>query len=344
MAVRHTNEFISVLLLPDTQKVRVTNEFISVLLLPNTQKARISNEFVSILFQESSNPNVSDTLANWAESLILGIGLIFSDNLNNWGDTASVVIPAGVSQSFSATLNNWADALAYDYLISTVPLAITKADRVARWPVDAPNTFPALRDGGVNLVASPSGPLGINAASLDTYNEDDVRLDIGLIFSDDINNLSDSGVIAYGLTAVAFDTLFYDFVDSFAHSFVQQLTASASDSFTLTDSLVFSNYENPIPPLDDTLILSDGLNILLRHLLNPADQLTLTDSLTNLYQYRREFADTIENFNDAASNNFGNVATITVGDSMFNLSDATSRLMNTSDTIYLRRYLNDVVN
>lgn len=193
---------------------------------------------------------------------------------------------------------------------------------------------------GIAVIKTPD-EVQIAINSLNANNFDAAVIGLGLVFSDDANNLSDERQVALG-TALAYDSMFYGLADAASTQFVGVLLATAADTLTLSDaaSVVLFSSQSP----GDSFSLSDS--VALRFNYNPtfSDTLSLSDGINVILGLRTSASDSINNLSDAVVTAFTVGQTVSASDTMNNVSDAASTLLNTTLTNYLRRYLNDVVN
>lgn len=270
--------------------------------------------------------------------------IIASDTLNNWQDASLVAEPR--STAASDTLNAWNDAVTLDYLAPATPQTININDRIDKQKGNSANsTFPSWVD-GVNLVLLPDGPLQIGTNDLSSFSDDFAALGLGLIFTDSINNLSDSAANTPGLAREAFDSMFFNIADAAQVQLIANVaTISVADTLNAwADAALTDNASNPIPPLFDGLILNDSNTLRLNHLLATPDTLVLTDVVNLALGVGYSVADSnASNWNDDVVVAMVIARSASATDTM-TMSDAANTLLNTSLTNYLRRYLNDVVN
>lgn len=230
-------------------------------------------------------------------------------------------------RSASDTLNNWFDAAVTDYLVYAGNYPISVGDQLQ------------FNDGYVITFNPSSIQVAVN--SLNANNFDAAVIGIGLIFSDDANNLSD-GVTRTVAIAEVFDSAFYGLADALSTHYIGVNPITGTDTLTLSDaaSIVLYSSQNP----GDSFSLSDS--IALRFNYNPvfSDTLSISDASVLTLAFLVSTSDNLNNLSDAAVTAFTTGTSNASADTMNNLSDAASTLLNTSLTNYLRRYLNDVVN
>ena len=232
------------------------------------------------------------------------------------------------------------DSVAYDFLAPSTPLSVTIVDKIIRNGSITGNNL-ALRD-GISVVLLPGGPIQIAVSSLDAFNDDSLLLNYGLLVNDTINAWSDVFVKSTGSVPEAFDSMFYNNFDAISIGFGTNLTFSD----TLNNwSDTRSTQNNVSQENVDSFFLTDSITLNLLGINAYSDTLVITDEVALRLGYLKSFSDSLNNWNQL----FLNGVLTTQGDNeleddLNNWMDSVLAVTNTSDTVYLRQCLNDVVN
>ena len=157
----------------------------------------------------------------------------------------------------------------------------------------------------------------------------------------DTISLSDAATTSTAIAIEAYDTLFYDLLDSVATGGLNSLSVTASDTLALSDSVTVTNFNLNLPISTDTLNLMDFLELRLNYFLPVSDTVALVDASANFESINTSFTGDALALSDAASTALLVTGSASSADTLA-LSDDIRVLMNTNLSNYLRRYLNDV--
>jgi hypothetical protein len=244
MAVRVTNEFVEVAVLPSAApKIRNTNEFVEVAVLGSTPpKIRVTTVFVEIAVLWNSR-TIEDSLNNWVDATsvslldsFLDLPLTRTEDLNNWNDSVSVLFLGGDSKQRNDSLDNWQDAITLffdttiklvdiwdsiyvwsDYFDSSPDFAIQAYDTLQynwddsiqlNYPLQGVSLSDTLNNWKDNTVQFLN-TFGTDAADSFTLKEViTLRLGYLLNVNDDLNLWNDNSEVAFGNLSVSVGDLF----------------------------------------------------------------------------------------------------------------------------------------
>jgi hypothetical protein len=297
---------------------RLTSEHADSLILETTTPLiRITSVHVDSLFFETAVPEVKIT--------------------SIYVDTLIITVPDVVSVSVSDSLRNWNDALSYNYLAPPGPLSRAIVDKFIRNGSINGNNL-SLRD-GLSWVMSPTGPVNISISDLGSFLNDDVMMNQGFLFTDSMS-LTDVGKVALGNFRDVTDSM--SFTDLVSVFLVANLNSSSSDLLnSWLDSLVFTILSSSI--LGDSLSFADSLVLELISSTSFSDSLGLSDSLALILNHPLSFSDQLV-FSDSFTSSEAILQDVLVSDDLNSWSDSVTSLSSTGETMYLRQYLNDVIN
>ena len=164
--------------------------------------------------------------------------------------------------------------------------------------------------------------------------------------ADDLNNWLDSASALStqpaALQVEAYDSMFYNIFDEFVFGlatpnqlFTDTLAFSDSLTYTLSGALAFG----------DLMVMLDAATFKVSSTSNFSDSMSLSDAVTLNMHLLRPISDDLNNWTDLTEDNgLATQQSRSASDSLNGWDDAFTYLSSTSETAYLRQYLNDVVN
>jgi hypothetical protein len=156
-----------------------------------------------------------------------------------------------------------------------------------------------------------------------------------------LNNWSDSVLASPGYGVEAFDSMFYDNFDAFELSFGTPSGGGGADQLVLSDAVL--TQLSLALSFGDSFSFADSIANSQFSVTAFADSLSLSDELGLRLNLGLIFSDT-GSMTDGTSSATNDQLLQTVSDDLNLWLDAFDSLSSTSETTYLRQYLNDVVN
>jgi hypothetical protein len=157
-----------------------------------------------------------------------------------------------------------------------------------------------------------------------------------------LNNWLDSAEVSPGYPVEAFDSLFYNLFDDFQLSFLGTPSGgSGADQLVLSDGATVQL--SGAASFGDSLSFADSFNSQLLSNNSFGDQMFMSDLFGLQLNIGLIFSDT-GSMGDGSSTATNDQLLVTASDDLNAWLDAFDSLSSTSETTYLRQYLNDVIN
>lgn len=164
--------------------------------------------------------------------------------------------------------------------------------------------------------------------------------------SDDLNNwLDESSAVASqpaSLLKEAYDSMFYNIFDEFVYALAVP-NRLFTDALALSDSIAYT-FSGAIG-FGDLMVMLDAATFKVSSTSNFSDSMNLSDAVTLNMHLLRPISDDLNNWVDLTEDNgLATQQSRSANDSLNSWDDAFTYLSSTSETAYLRQFLNDVVN
>ncbi len=361
MAARVTKVGIEALVQPTTQKIRVTKVGVEALVQPSTRKIRVTKVAIQVLINVW-NTSYEDALS-FSENIELslldtsGLTKVASDTIDNFSDAIEVLL-LGASDQIVITSDSLAfsDAFIKNLQIITVDIPLSFSDEIEV----IESEFSLFKAGDIDVEILHNQRIQF---------KDRIQVSEGLPVSGPLDfgdtlNLSDAASFNRSGAIESFDTIFYEWADganivleiqlavSDTLVFVEEasisytivgITKTANDTLVLSDAMSYSG--GSALSIIANFTLADGVVVAGTSRMNQSDTLSLSDA-TNLSLLISDttMSDAMS-LTDNITISLSALLTATAADSLASSwNDVVGTNKRSTNTGYLRRYLNDVVN
>jgi hypothetical protein len=299
-----------------------------------------------------TDPDVSDLLNSWSDSVVIGIGISVKDDLSNWDDLREPILSTILD--FEDNLFHYYDEVVTQLWVYHHPLTVDVSDIF-----DFDDSLDAIAlIFMAEEIAFDLGDSNRLSDSIAIFNNLFVELE------DDLDNWTDEVALMPGdFVDYAYDTMMYDFLDSIEVDLRQH--RGNFDSLTFSDAITISldaflqsksvadslsNWLDSVSvrlqvnrTIEDDFALYDFIRLFMTTTRSISDTLALSDAISvSLSSQDANLSDSLQLWNDLVSAELQIKYNLNISDTM-SLSDAVVNSGVEEDLTYYRRYLNDVV-